>query len=121
MKWATLEAARSSSWGRGWDSPGRASLRECQAAQSCQARAEEAKEPSWGTAKGGTLTMLSGLGLCLDLGLHRLPRRHLGLEQRLRLGLRRLGDRTLLGVGVGLDLGQRLPREGRWLAGEGSG
>eukprot|EP00964_Phaeocystis_antarctica_P105494 scaffold70488_cov59-Phaeocystis_antarctica.AAC.7 len=31
---------------------------ECRAAQSRQAHPEEAQEPSWGTAKGGTLPML---------------------------------------------------------------
>ena len=35
-----------------------ASLWECRAAQSRQARAEEAQGASWGTAKPGTLTVL---------------------------------------------------------------
>jgi len=34
------------------------------ASQSRQARPGEAQEPSWGTAKGGTLTMLACLGRC---------------------------------------------------------
>ena len=32
---------------------------ECRAAQSRQVRPEEAQEPSWGTAQGGSLTMLT--------------------------------------------------------------
>ena len=43
----------------------RDSLSECRAAQSRQARPEEAQEPSWGTAKGGTLTMLLSRGVTM--------------------------------------------------------
>eukprot|EP00964_Phaeocystis_antarctica_P013141 scaffold7206_cov57-Phaeocystis_antarctica.AAC.2 len=49
---AALEAARSSNRGSGWAPRGPASSWECRAAQSRQARPEEAQEPSWGTAKG---------------------------------------------------------------------
>ena len=59
MKSAALEAAGSSSRGSGWAPSGPASAWECRAAQSRQARPEEAQEPSWGAARGGgTLTML---------------------------------------------------------------
>ena len=37
---------------------GLASSWECQVAQSCQVRPKEGQEPSWGTEKGRTLTML---------------------------------------------------------------
>ena len=56
-KSAALEAASSSSRGGGGAPTGPASSRECRAARSRQARAEEAKRASWGAAKGGTLTM----------------------------------------------------------------
>ena len=49
---ATLEAARSSTRGGGWGPSGWASLWEYRAAQSRQARPEEAQGASWGTAKG---------------------------------------------------------------------
>eukprot|EP00964_Phaeocystis_antarctica_P071048 scaffold43301_cov57-Phaeocystis_antarctica.AAC.2 len=56
---AALEAASSSTRGTGWAPSGWASLWECRAARRCQARPEEAQEPSWGAAKGwGALTML---------------------------------------------------------------
>ena len=48
MKWAALEAASSSTRGSGWALSGPASPWECRAAQSRQARLEEAQEPSWG-------------------------------------------------------------------------
>ena len=44
--------AGSSTRGSGWAPSGPASSWECRAAQSCQARSEEAQEPSWGAAKG---------------------------------------------------------------------
>ena len=43
---AAVEAARSSTRGSGWASRGPASSWECRAAQSRQARSEEAQEPS---------------------------------------------------------------------------
>ena len=49
---AALEAARSSNRGSGWAPSGWASPWECQAAQSRQARHEEAQEPSLGATKG---------------------------------------------------------------------
>ena len=52
VKSAALEAASSSNRGSGWAPSGSASPWECRAAQSRQARPEEAQEPSWGTAKG---------------------------------------------------------------------
>ena len=55
-KWAALEAAGSGSRGSGWAPSGPASSWECRAAQSRQARPEEAQEPSWGAAKAGTLS-----------------------------------------------------------------
>ena len=55
---ATLEAAGSSTRGSGWGHSGLASFWERRAAQSRQARPEEAREPSWGTAKRGAMTML---------------------------------------------------------------
>ena len=60
VKWAALEAAGSSTRGNGWAHSGPASSQECGAAQSRQARPEKAQEPSWGTAKRGTLTILPG-------------------------------------------------------------
>eukprot|EP00964_Phaeocystis_antarctica_P039296 scaffold22481_cov49-Phaeocystis_antarctica.AAC.1 len=51
---AGLEAASSSSRGSGWAPRGPASPWEYRAAQSRQARPEEAQEPSWGTGKGST-------------------------------------------------------------------
>ena len=63
VKSATLGAARSSTRGGGWAPSGWASLWECRAAQSRQARPEEAQEPSWGggTDKGSP-TLLPGGG-----------------------------------------------------------
>mgnify|MGYP004286024619 CR=1 FL=1 len=58
MKSAALEAAGSSSRGSGRALSGLASSLERQAAQSRQARPEEAHEPSRGTAEVSTLTML---------------------------------------------------------------
>eukprot|EP00964_Phaeocystis_antarctica_P083851 scaffold52787_cov60-Phaeocystis_antarctica.AAC.2 len=58
VKSAALEAASSSTRGGGWASSGLDSSWECRAAQSHQARPEEAQEPSWGTANAGTLTMM---------------------------------------------------------------
>ena len=56
---ATLEAARSSNWGRGcWGPAGRGPPWECRAARGHQARPEEPQEPSWGAAKAATLTVL---------------------------------------------------------------
>ena len=52
VKSAALEAASSSTRGSGGAPSGPASSWECRAAQSHQARPEEAQEPSWGTAKG---------------------------------------------------------------------
>eukprot|EP00964_Phaeocystis_antarctica_P148433 scaffold115276_cov48-Phaeocystis_antarctica.AAC.1 len=52
-KSAALEAASSSTRGSG-----QASSWECRATQSSQGRPEEAQEPSWDTAKAGTLNML---------------------------------------------------------------
>ena len=52
------EAARVSPRGGGWAPGGWASLWECRAAQSRQARAEEAQGASWRPAQGDTLTML---------------------------------------------------------------
>ena len=54
VKWAPLEAASASSCGGGRGPSGWASLWECRAAQSRQARPEEPQEPGWGalTAKG---------------------------------------------------------------------
>ena len=49
---AALEAARSSTRGGGWALSVPASAWECRAAQSREARPEEAQEPSCGTAKG---------------------------------------------------------------------
>ena len=55
----TLEPAGSCSRGSGWACSGSASSWECRiTAQSRQARQEEAQQPSWGSAKAGTLTML---------------------------------------------------------------
>eukprot|EP00964_Phaeocystis_antarctica_P002620 scaffold1371_cov55-Phaeocystis_antarctica.AAC.4 len=51
VKWAALEAARSSPRGGGWALSGPAFSWECRAARSRQARSEEAQEPSWGTAR----------------------------------------------------------------------
>ena len=45
------EAAGSSTRGSGWALSELASFWECRAAQSRQARPEEAQEPSWVTAK----------------------------------------------------------------------
>ena len=39
---------------------------ECRAAQSRQARPEEAQEPSWGAAKGDSLTMLRHSTLAIE-------------------------------------------------------
>ena len=51
---ATLEAARSSSGGRGWGPSGRAPPWEYRAAHRASRCAPgEAREPGWGTAKGG--------------------------------------------------------------------
>ena len=58
VKSAALEAASSSIRGTGWAPSGPASSWECRAAWSRQARREEAKEPSWATAKGSSLSML---------------------------------------------------------------
>eukprot|EP00964_Phaeocystis_antarctica_P117172 scaffold81004_cov59-Phaeocystis_antarctica.AAC.1 len=60
VKLAALEAASSSTRGSGWAASGLACSWECRAAQSRQARPEEAQEPSWGTATGATLSMLHG-------------------------------------------------------------
>ena len=49
-----MEAARSSSRGGGWAHSGSVFSWECRAAQSRQARPEEAQGPSWGPTKGGT-------------------------------------------------------------------
>ena len=51
-KWAALEAASLSTRGSGWTLSEPDPPWERQAAQSHQARPEEAQEPSWGTAKG---------------------------------------------------------------------
>ncbi len=51
---------------------------ECRAAQSRQARPEEAHEPSWGTAKAGALTMLLRVGGVEGLGRLRLGPRSVG-------------------------------------------
>ena len=53
-----MEAARLRPRGGGGAPSGWASLWEYRAAQSRQARAEEAQGASWGAAKGDTLTML---------------------------------------------------------------
>ena len=58
VKWATLEVASSSTRGRSWDPSGRGPPWECRAARGHQARPKEVQQPSWGTAKGGTLTVL---------------------------------------------------------------
>ena len=59
VKSAALEAARSSTRGSGWAPSGSASVWECRAAWSRQARPGEALlEPSWGTAKRASLTVL---------------------------------------------------------------
>ena len=58
-KWAALKAVGSSIRGSGWALSGPDSSWECRAAQSRQARPEEAQEPSGGTAKGRTLTVLA--------------------------------------------------------------
>ena len=52
VKSRALEAASSSTRGSGWAPRGPASPWEYQAAQSRQARPEEAQEPSWNSAKG---------------------------------------------------------------------
>ena len=57
MKSATLEAASSATRGGGGAPSGWASLWECRAAQSHQARPEEVQEPSWGTVKGDKVTL----------------------------------------------------------------
>eukprot|EP00964_Phaeocystis_antarctica_P158324 scaffold128929_cov57-Phaeocystis_antarctica.AAC.1 len=49
---AVTSAASSSSRGSGWAPSGLVSPWECRADESHQARPEEAKEPSWGTAQG---------------------------------------------------------------------
>ena len=49
-----MTAAESS----GWAPSGSANSWECRAAQGRQKCPEEAQEPTWGTAKAGTLTML---------------------------------------------------------------
>ena len=51
VKSAAVEAARSSTRGRGWAPSGPASSWECRAAQSRQALPEGAQAPSWGTAR----------------------------------------------------------------------
>ena len=51
-KWAALKAVGSSIRGSGWALSGPDSSWECRAAQSRQARPEEAQEPSGGTTKG---------------------------------------------------------------------
>ena len=51
MESAALEAASSSIQGSGWAPSGLASFWEYRAAQSRQARPEEAQEPSCGAAK----------------------------------------------------------------------
>eukprot|EP00964_Phaeocystis_antarctica_P017435 scaffold9629_cov72-Phaeocystis_antarctica.AAC.1 len=58
VKSAALEAARSSTRGSGWAPSGSASVWECRAAWSRQARPGEALEPSWGIAKRASLTVL---------------------------------------------------------------
>ena len=50
--WRLLEAAGSSTRGNGWELSEPASPWEYRAAQSRQARLEEAQEPKWGAAKG---------------------------------------------------------------------
>eukprot|EP00964_Phaeocystis_antarctica_P153819 scaffold122238_cov21-Phaeocystis_antarctica.AAC.1 len=58
-KSTTLEATRSSTRGSSWALCGPAASRgECQAAQSHQARPEEAQAPCSSIAKGGGLAML---------------------------------------------------------------
>ena len=52
---------------------GLASSWECRAAQSRQARPEEAQELSWGAAKAGTLTMLRHPQLLHRLVQARIP------------------------------------------------
>eukprot|EP00964_Phaeocystis_antarctica_P036641 scaffold20931_cov54-Phaeocystis_antarctica.AAC.5 len=51
LTWAAREAASSSTRGSGWAPGGWASPWECQAAQSRQARPEEAQEPGWSAAQ----------------------------------------------------------------------
>ena len=89
MKPATWEAARSSNCGSSWDSPGRGPPWECRAARGHQVRPEEVQEPSWGTSRGGTLTVLSGLFRLLEAP--QLP----DLELQLPLRLERARGCTL--------------------------
>ena len=74
---ATLEAARLLPRGGGGAPSGWASLWECRAAQSRQARPEEAQGASWGAAKGGHFDRA---------GARRTPRRaeRLGKHEQLR-------------------------------------
>ena len=55
---AAVEAARSSTRGSGWALDRPASASEYRAAQSRQARPEEAQGASWGTAKRAALALL---------------------------------------------------------------
>eukprot|EP00964_Phaeocystis_antarctica_P009505 scaffold5152_cov56-Phaeocystis_antarctica.AAC.1 len=68
---AALEAARPSTKGGGWAPSGWASPWERRAAQSRQARPEEAQAPGWGTAKGALCT--AKLTLTLTLTLTKAP------------------------------------------------
>eukprot|EP00964_Phaeocystis_antarctica_P096583 scaffold62868_cov28-Phaeocystis_antarctica.AAC.1 len=77
---AALEAASSSNRGSGWAPRGPASSWECRAAQSRQARPEEAQEASWGAAKRGTLTMLRCCRRIAPLGVLVPDRPHVQLR-----------------------------------------
>ena len=70
MKRATLEAARSSSWGGGWDPSGWASPWECRAAQSRRARLREAQEPSGALPRGPEEAQEPSGGAAMSLERH---------------------------------------------------
>ena len=57
--WRRLARATEAVAGRPVGCGGAASSWECRAAQSCQVRPGEAQEPSWGTAKAGSSTMVA--------------------------------------------------------------
>ena len=83
---AALEAAGSSTRGNGWAPRGPASPWEYQAAQSHQARPEEAQKPSWGTAKGVQFghAAVRALGTCLAGDAHERLRRDLRRVRAIR-------------------------------------
>ena len=93
MEWAALEAAGSSTRGSGWALSGPTSPWECRAAQSRQARPEEAQEPSWGNASGVVVVVVGvGGGGHFD---------HAGVQRRRdNVDLQRL-RRKQRGTGVG--------------------